>query len=140
MLMVYTARVSYGGPDRLDITSGTAYRARQKGELSEGAPFAPTGKLVGWGKRMMREADKRRAQGDPGVDAFEEFVWMQYAQRYRFLMRESYKHEREAWEALLDRERVVLVCFCTRAERCHRRLLATYLEKLGAADRGELDE
>lgn len=39
----------------------------------------------------------------------------------------------EFWTA-----RMVLVCYCADAERCHRRVLAGILAKLGAVDRGEL--
>ena len=138
-LLVYTSRINYGGPDRLDVTAGGLFKAKKAKEKFEGAAFAPTGKLVGWGKNMMREAERRRVQNDPGAADFAEWVWKMYAQRYHFLMRESYKKKRRAWDRLLARERVVLVCYCVDGERCHRRLLAGYLEKLGALDRGEVD-
>lgn len=43
------------------------------------------------------------------------------------------------WLRLLSRPRVVLVCYCTEAERCHRFLLRTrILPALGAVDAGEI--
>ena len=43
-----------------------------------------------------------------------------------------------AWTALLACERVVLCCYCTDPERCHRSLLARILGKLGAHVEGEI--
>ncbi len=129
-LTVQTARISYDGPDRLDVTAKSAPR--------EGKPFAPTWKLVTWGLKMRDEANKKRAHGDPRADGFWEWVWKIYAQRYREQMRVSYAHRRRAWDELLERERVVLVCYCADAEHCHRRVLAAILVKLGAFDAGEV--
>ncbi len=49
----------------------------------------------------------------------------------------------EAWQAELQRERRVYLCFCAgkedeRPERCHRTLVAAILVKMGATDMGEL--
>ena len=49
------------------------------------------------------------------------------------------KVERAAWDALLARPAVVLVCYCTDPARCHRRVLAELLAKLGAVDLGEVE-
>ena len=64
-------------------------------------------------------------------------LWSAYVHAYRHEMRASYKAHRAAWDALLARERVTLVCYCTDAEHCHRRVLARILVKLGATDQGE---
>lgn len=108
-LVVHTARVSYGGPDRLDVTRASGG--------AEGTPFAPSPKLLAAGKRM----------------AFEE-----YRRLYIAEMRASYHANRRAWDALLARERVVLCCYCTDPERCHRSALAWILGKLGARIDGEI--
>jgi hypothetical protein len=43
-----------------------------------------------------------------------------------------------AWERLLVRKRVVLLCYCETRVLCHRRLLAEILVRMGAVDAGEL--
>lgn len=117
-LRVSTARISYGGADRLDVTSRTADPV--------GRAFAPPWSLVG------PLVAKRRAGTLTDAD------WAEYEKRYVTLMRSSYMLRRPAWEDLLSRERVVLVCYCTDKTQCHRRILAEILGKLGAIDQGEL--
>lgn len=46
---------------------------------------------------------------------------------------------REAWDRLLQRKRVVLLCYCDGREFCHRGLLAQILVRKGAVDCGELE-
>lgn len=53
-------------------------------------------------------------------------------------MRRSYRERRVAWDALLAADHVVLLCFCTDPNQCHRRVLAEILTKLGATDGGEI--
>lgn len=110
-LAVYTSTVNYRGDDRLDITAA--------GQDPLGKYFAPTWEMV---------HEYRRGQ----VTAEE------YTTRYLDRMRESYKAHRWAWQTLLARERVVLVCYCRPGAFCHRRLLARFLTVFGAADHGEL--
>jgi hypothetical protein len=117
-LHVATARVSYGGPDRLDVTSRTASPL--------GRVFAPPWSLV-W------PLVQKRRRG-----LLTEADWAGYAEAYTALMRQSYLLRRGAWEELLARERVVLVCYCTDVAQCHRRLLGEILGKLGAQYQGEL--
>ncbi len=45
---------------------------------------------------------------------------------------------RNAWDRLLVRRRVVLLCYCETRALCHRRLLAEILVRMGAVDAGEL--
>lgn len=52
-------------------------------------------------------------------------------------MRSSYRANRAAWDALLQRERVTLCCYCTDPARCHRVVLARILVRLGATYEGE---
>lgn len=120
-LIVHSARISYGGPDRLDVTRKGAWLAWKagKGETIGGA-FAPSWPLLKAAKA--------------GKLAFDE-----YDPRYLAEMRESYVRHRWAWDDLLARPRVVLVCYCTDPEHCHRFLLRTrILPALGAVDGGEL--
>jgi len=104
-LRVATAPFRYSGPDRLDIT--------RKG----GSPFGPS-----W--QLLTEAKRRMARDPSGAWAF-------YAPRYVDEMRRSWRAHRAAWQGLLARERVVLVCYCPMPGNCHRSLLAGILLKLG---------
>ena len=64
-------------------------------------------------------------------------TWALYSAAYASEMRESYRTQRATWDALLARESVTLVCYCTDPARCHRTLLAGILAKLGATVVGE---
>ena len=137
MLTVYTARVTYAGPYRLDVTRG--------GADPIGVAFAPT-----WA--ILRPALAGMTAGDPSA-------WPTYVPQYTAEMRISAgmdeAHPRfgpleraawargvrprlDAWREVEARGQVVLVCFCVDAERCHRRPLAGFFVKRGAVDGGEL--
>lgn len=131
-LTVHTGRVSYAGPDRLDVTAKSA--------PPEGKAFAPSWKLVSWGLKMRAQAAKKRAMRESNADEFWEWSWKIYSMRYKERLRISYRQNRRAWDRLLGRERVVLVCYCTDATYCHRRVLADVLEKLGAYNAGEIEK
>lgn len=138
MLNVYSARVSYGGPDRLDVT-------RKSG--SDGLFLAPSWRLLAPYQRALEALDRERkealsmadARALEDLDADAARLWERYARGYAGEMRNSYRLERPAWDALLSRERVVFVCYCSDAARCHRAILrAEILPKLGALDCGEV--
>lgn len=112
MLRVATAAFRYAGPDRLDISRKV------------GSVFGPSWPLLREAKQLMR-TDPRAA-------------WDYYVPRYLDEMRQCWRVHRGAWLALLDRERVVLVCYCPLPGRCHRSLLAGILAKLGAVLEGEV--
>jgi uncharacterized protein YeaO (DUF488 family) len=131
-LRVHTARISYRGEDRLDVTAKSA--------AADAKAFAPTWPLVNWGLKMREEAKKKAAYGDPNAASFEEWHWKLYVMRYTEQMRYSYATRRPAWDALLKREHVVLVCYCAEPLHCHRRVLADVLVTLGAHDLGELGD
>ena len=109
-MKLYTARYGYKGDDRLDITV--------KGRDPVGKVFAPTWKMV---------MKTRRGK----------MAWDEYKEMYKELMRASYRTRKEVWNEVLKREEVTLVCFCPAGGRCHRYLLADFLEKLGAENKGE---
>lgn len=117
MTAVYTARISYAGTERLDIT--------RKSAGPDGLPFAPSWRILG---PMLA---LRRA----GVPAA--WAWRRYVEEYTAEMRASYREQRAAWDRLLARDEVTLVCYCTDAAHCHRTLLAEILGKLGAQVQGE---
>lgn len=120
-LRFHTARVSYGGPGRIQITAA--------GDDEFGKNFAPTWKLVNWGKSMLAHAS---------TEAAKEWAFKAYAERYRMQMLLRFKSHRSAWDELLMREEAVLCCFCNHHAHCHRYLLAEFLQKLGATYLGEL--
>lgn len=120
-LLVLTARLSYGGPDRLDVTRLGAARAELAGKDAVGEPFAPS-----WG--LLQQGKRRRLS------------FADYEKRFVAEMRRSYVTNRAAWDALLARPRVVLCCYCTTAEECHRAILrGRILPALGAVDGGEVE-
>lgn len=134
-LHVHTARISSRDPDALDITRAGAVRARVAGKPAPGAFLAPSAGLVFPALRAMKAAT---------TDAARDAVWAGYEAAFHAEMLASYGTrrrrgpDRSAWEALLARPRAVLVCMCVDPARCHRRLVAGYLAKLGAVNGGEL--
>lgn len=136
-LTVHTARVSYGGDDRLDVT--------RKSAGPEGIVFAPSWAILGPALDLLKCAEDVGSQSCTSCDRMNcdgqriaHMTWALYSAAYAAEMRESYRTQRAAWRALLARESVTLVCYCTDPERCHRSLLASILEKLGAKNCGEV--
>jgi len=105
---IYTAQYRYSGPDRLDITVKNGERI-----------FAPTWNMV---MSFKNGQLNKRA----------------YIKQYYALMRRSYKRNKNRWLDVLNRERVVLTCYCGSGEFCHRILLAKILGKLGGKYMGEI--
>ena len=62
----------------------------------------------------------------------------EYTIQYHQQMLNSYEKHRDKWEELLERNAVVLMCFCKAGQFCHRHLLTEYLIKLGATYEGEI--
>lgn len=52
-------------------------------------------------------------------------------------MRISYNKNESAWDELLSRKTVTLLCYCSNTTHCHRKILAEILVKLGAVYAGE---
>lgn len=113
---VWTARISTRDPDAFNVT-------RKSGD----PVFAPS-----WA--LLRTALDIRKSGR--VQSEED--WKNYARSYLSEMTASHGRDRPIWDALLRRSRVVLTCYCTNPERCHRKLLGLVLERLGASYKGEL--
>jgi uncharacterized protein YeaO (DUF488 family) len=111
MLKVYTSRITYNGPNKLDITV--------KNQDNIGRIFAPTWDIVTYYKE--------------GVISEE-----QYTNKYHKMMLKSYDINHHMWEEILSRKRVVFCCFCPANAFCHRFILAGYFESLGAVYCGEI--
>lgn len=128
MLQVYTTRINpkLKDPDALDVTRSGADRGSMLSRGIGGA-FAPSVGLLLPYIRLRKE----------GKDTPDD--WERYRESYIREMRESYRGTPRPWRILLAWNRVVLVCFCTDAEHCHRTLLGReILPKLGAHYHGEL--
>ncbi len=152
-LHVHTARISYRGPDRLDIT-------RRSGG-KEGHLFAPSWRILGRSLGSRKRATRILADAQHSCDEaarvgrddlvplikrntadeaerIEREAWSAYVPAYLDEMAESRERHPDAWTTHLGRPRVVLVCYCPKRERCHRGLLAELLVGMGAVDEGEL--
>jgi hypothetical protein len=116
-LRLYTGRIGYRGEDGLPVT-------RRVVTHPAGLPFAPSDGLLSWGL-----AERHAGRGDA--------MWPTYAARYTAEMRASYRQHRAAWDALLARDEVTLLCFCHGPDRCHRGVLAGLLVRCGAVYEGE---
>lgn len=129
---VWTSRICSRDPDRFDVT--------RKSGGSDGTVFAPSWAILNPALEARREGDAlRKALDVTGATFVERRAWERYVPAYLAEMRESYRCNRAAWGALLARQRVVLVCYCTDSEHCHRTLLARdILPKLGATYCGEI--
>jgi hypothetical protein len=127
-LIVQTARIGSVDPDRFDIT--------RKSGGAEGRVFAPSWAILEPALLARKQAARLP---DLDGDVLLDEAFRDYAPRYVAEMRVSYRQHRPAWDRLLTRTRVVLICYCTDANRCHRHLLAEILTSFGARNRGELD-
>lgn len=129
-LMVYTARVNYRGPDRLDVT--------RKSAGPEGLPFAPSWAILRPALEARSRAREHRMLGAEALaQVVEKAAWDAYVPAYQEEMRRSYRRCRPVWDCLLERKEVTLCCYCTDHEHCHRTLLAAILVRLGATYKGE---
>jgi uncharacterized protein YeaO (DUF488 family) len=61
-----------------------------------------------------------------------------YTRQYIQMMKRSYREHKDEWQELLNRDRVVLCCYCKANDFCHRYILADILVKLGAEYCGEI--
>ncbi len=127
-LRVHTARLSYRGADRLDITRQYAKAA--------GLPFAPSWKIL---RPVLNARARWKQNGISEANRMSEEIalWNTYTENYLAEMRVSYARSRPAWTAVLAREEVTLCCVCPHAVYCHRYLAADILVKLGATRHGE---
>lgn len=97
---IWTAGSWYTGDDRLDISIDS--------KAPFGQAFAPHPDL----ERLPRDTDK---------------AWAEYQTQYRERMKRVWHRNQVTFHKLLDKEEVTLVCSCAEPERCHRTLLAHYL-------------
>lgn len=127
-MIVSTGPYSTRDPDRLDITRAGCDKALRARKAAPGEILAPSARLVFPTLAAMKAATSA---------ADRDTIWTAYREAYIAEMRLSYSLRRAEWEAVLRRDRVVLVCFCGDPERCHRSVAVEILSKLGAT-RGEV--
>ncbi len=113
---IFTARVTYAGPDALNVTRAANHVL--------GVSFAPS-----WD--LMRPIIDARRDGEDDAP-----LWPAYQVGYTDEMRRSYRERRRDWERVLRMREATLCCFCS-GPRCHRFLLAEIFRKLGATYEGE---
>jgi ribA/ribD-fused uncharacterized protein len=113
---LWTAQYRYPGPYRLDITV--------KGQDQFGKVFSPTWEMVSTYLKSARTLADQQS----------------YIEKYHGLILNVINRNPEAWNKLLAMPQVVLVCFCTPGEFCHRNLLVYYLQKYGAKYNGEITD
>lgn len=126
-LRIFSARVSYGGSDRLDITRATG---------GQGLVFAPSWEIL---RPMLakRRAERGRIVSEE-LELQRALDWAEYTELYLAEMRLSLVKWRPAWHSVLARDFVTVVCYCADARRCHRAVLRSrVLPALGAVDGGE---
>lgn len=123
-LQIWTARVSYSGEDRLDITAKSA-------SPGVGHALAPTVALLklyhpAWG-------------GKPDWEAYSEQYLYSLGARERSWVQAPIGHVsfRLLIAELLTRESVTLCCYCPKPEECHRTLAAKWLAERGGIYMGE---
>lgn len=135
-LVVHTARLgAYRGDDALDVTRRSA--------TGDALAFAPS-----WSILRPALADMKRGREQVGLARnpaddlegrwLQSAAWGRYWRAYVAEMAASYRGQRAAWDAILARPSVVLLCYCADASHCHRSILAReILPKLGATFAGE---
>jgi len=105
---VYTSQFNYKGEDRIDITWQTGLEI-----------FRPIKELIYAYKNGNIHEDT-------------------YICMYNKMMYDSWRKNREAWEEVLQRDRITLVCHCPEDAFCHRVVLAKILTQQGATYKGEI--
>jgi uncharacterized protein YeaO (DUF488 family) len=116
-LTILTAQMAVSDPDAVDITAGS-------GLGGPGECLAPLKEMV-YGHKAGNGDE--RFQGYPPLSDDE------YTARYLALLRERYSRDSSTFRNLLERERLVLKCYCAEGQFCHRLLAAEVLQKIGAS-------
>ena len=104
---IFTGRVGYPGADSLDITVKSA--------TGNGVVLAPTWAMVGGVKHWQ---------------GCEPLTQEQYTDRFYELLRARFRANHQPFFELIQRDRLVLVCFCSVGAFCHRHLAVDILEKI----------
>src|SRR5258708_14303563 len=101
---LYTSRIGYRGSDGQDITVKSA--------TGIGRLLAPTWAMVGGVKHWQ---------------GYKALTPAQYTTLYYDLLRSRFRADRPSFLDLVQRERLVLLCFCPAGAFCHRHLAVNLL-------------
>ena len=117
MCILYTSRIAYRGADRLDTTV--------KSGAGLGKLLAPTWELVGGVKRHETcDRDARWLK-------YTSLTYEQYTDSYYALLRQRYQVDAALFVKLVQRERLVICCYCAAGGAfCHRHLAVDILSKI----------
>lgn len=109
MTTIYTSDIHYRGNNKLNVTKATGI-----------VTFAPTWNIItGLHQHTLSETE--------------------YQEQYLDTMKLSYKTNTSMWQSMiLDKDEVVLCCYCLPNSFCHRYLLAAILKGMGCKYQGEL--
>ncbi len=135
MSVIYTARVTYSGPGKVDVS--------RKSAESWATAFAPSWNILRPALASRRESESLlricTSATDREAYQIESDAWERYVPAFMAEMRTSYRNRRADWDRLLSMQEATLCCYCNRVadEHCHRFLLAKILESLGATYAGE---
>jgi len=111
-LIFYTSTIRYSGDNRLDISIKSS-------NFNTGRIFAPTWDLV----NLVKE---------------NKITEKEYVLQYKKLMKDSYELNKDKWIEFLNKEQLVLCCYCPPLTFCHRYILTDLLLKFGATYKGEI--
>ena len=111
MGMLFTSRIGYRGEDGLDITVKSA--------IGIGKLLAPTWAMVGGVKHWKH---------------YKALTPEEYTALYYELLRSRFRADNQPFLDLVQRERLVLLCFCPAGTFCHRYLAIDILEKIATAN------
>lgn len=104
---VYTADKTYEGDDRMDVSAQGGYFI-----------FVPPKHLL---------FDYR----------FGNITEEQFQKAYFEFLENNYIYQRNAWDNVLNKRKIVLVCTCnSEGKACHRYFIIKFLRKLGAVYKG----
>jgi|GEM_PF-267776 len=106
MITVMTGRVGVKDKDALDITVMSA-------NTPEGKLFAPTWEMV----NGVKDGTLTHAA---------------YTVSYLTLLRDRYQRDAAAFHRLLERDRIVLTCYCATGAFCHRHIALDVIRKIAA--------
>jgi hypothetical protein len=108
---LFTSRIGYRGEDGLDITVKSA--------TGVGRLLAPTWAMVGGVKHWKHD---------------KALTSEAYTTLYYDLLRSRFRADRQPFLDLVQRGRLVLLCFCPAGTFCHRHLALDILEKIATAN------
>lgn len=107
-MIIHTRSIKEAKPGDL-----ATYRWGQLGQFADGRVFAPSRGLLTRYKAGLHS-------------------WKDYERHYLSEMGSLYQRSPAHFLELLQRDEITLVCYETKPDKCHRRLLAEYIVRIGS--------